>query len=148
MENKKRTTPVFVIIAATAAVGLIVFILNDGGYRYYQLFVKLIRFIVINAPGEDLAAFFLVAVVFSVGAVAALAYFIPKVRLQSERGTKIGKGVLKLFQISLVAPPIATGVAVSLKLSLWFIVPVLILTFIGSLFIISRAWTLLPGNKD
>ncbi|MCP4231534.1 MAG: hypothetical protein GY771_15495 [bacterium] len=147
MEKKKKKAPMLLIFAVTLAVGSLVFILNEGGgiFRLLLGIAKLFYVALMNIPGEDLTAFFLVVTVFSVGAIATIAYFIPRIKLRDERQTKITVWVLQIAQIVLVAPPIVAGAVVSIKLSLWFIVPVLILAIIGSLYLVSRVW--LPKLK-
>lgn len=138
------------IFAVTLAVGSLISILNGGvSIRPLILVTKLVYFAVKNTPGEDLAALFLVVTVFSLGAIAAIAFLIHRVKFRDEKWTKIAKGIIQLAQIVLVAPPVAAGAVVSIKLSLWFIFPVLILAVLGSVCLISRVWLLnLKGRKS
>jgi hypothetical protein len=143
MEKKKKKAPMLLIFGVTLAVGSLISILNGGvSIRPLISIVKLVYFAVMNTPGEDLAAIFLVVTVLSVGAIAAITYFIPRIKLRSEKRTKIAVWALQLTQIVLVVPPVVAGAVVSIRLSLWFIIPVLILTVLGSMYLISRVWLL------
>ena len=142
MEKKDKKAPILLIIAVTMAVGSLIFILNGGGLRPLILIAKLVYFGLTNTAGEDLAAFFLVIVVFAVGAIAALAFIIPRIKLNDEKRTKIAKGTLKITQVALAAGPVVAGAVVSIKLSIWFVVPVLVVALLGSLYLIGELWLL------
>lgn len=137
-KKKKKKSPFIIFIVAAVIVSFVISFFKEGVgiFRPLLYIAKLVYFAVMNTPGEDLAALFLVVTVFSLGAIAAIAVLIPKINFRNGKRTKTAVWGARLAQIVLIAFPIAVGAVVDIKLSLWFIVPVLILAATASLYLI------------